>query len=114
MRAKTPMGVSPCWTPWASAFVAVTAILWLGSLFRDPRAMVVFGGFFQAATLPVIAAATVYMRYRRTDPRIAPSKLSDLCLWLAFLSITVVAAYAIRDWGLTELWPSISGVSGSK
>lgn len=82
--------------------------------FRDPRAMVVFGGFFQAATLPVIAAATVYMRYRRTDPRIAPSKLSDLCLWLAFVSITVVAAYAIRDWGLTELWPAVSGVFGSK
>ena len=75
--------------------------------FRDPRAMVIFGGFFQAATLPVISAAAVYLRYRRTDRRIAPSMLSDVCLWLAFLSITIVAGYAIRDWGLTQLWPAV-------
>ena len=80
--------------------------------FRDPRAMVIFGGFFQAATLPVIAAATVYMRYRRTDRRLAPSKLSDICLWLAFLSISVVAAYAIWDWGVNQFWPAVGDALG--
>jgi len=77
-------------------------------VFRDPRAMVVFGGFFQAATLPVISAATVYLRYRRTDPRLAPSRLSDCLLWLAFISISVVAAYAIWDWGERQLWPALT------
>lgn len=56
MRAKTPMGVSPCWTRWASAFVAVTAILWLGSLFRDPRAM--WGSIAAAAVVGVVIVVT--------------------------------------------------------
>ena len=30
--------------------------LWIG----DPKAMVIFGGFFQAATLPVIAQPALY------------------------------------------------------
>jgi len=81
--------------------------------FRDPRAMVIFGGFFQAATLPVISAATVYMRYRRTDQRIAPSRISDLCLWLAFLSITFVALYAMRNWAFNDLWPAVRDAFGS-
>jgi manganese transport protein len=75
--------------------------------FRDPRLMVIMGGFVQAATLPVISGATIYLRYRRTDPRIAPSKLSDACLWLAVISITIVAAYAVRDWSMNQLWPAV-------
>jgi Mn2+/Fe2+ NRAMP family transporter len=66
---------------------------------RDPRAMVVFGGFFQAATLPVISGATVYLRYRRTDPRLRPSLVSDVLLWIALVSISLVAMRAIWDWG---------------
>ena len=34
---------------------------------RDPKGMVILGGFVQAATLPIIAGATLYLRYRRTD-----------------------------------------------
>ncbi len=74
-------------------------------VFRDPKAMVVFGGFFQAATLPVISAAAVYLRYRRTDPRLAPSLLSDAFLWIALITITLVASYAIWDWGVHQLLP---------
>jgi manganese transport protein len=83
----------------------------LGLLFylywRDPKAMVILGGFVQAATLPVISGAAVYLRYRRTDPRLAPSRLSDACLWFAFLAISVVALYAIPHWAINELWPAI-------
>jgi len=77
--------------------------------FRDPKALVIFGGFFQAATIPVISAAAVYMRYRRTDPRLSPSVLSDACLWFALISISVVSAYALWDWALHQLWPAVSG-----
>ena len=45
-------------------------------------------------------------------PRIAPSKISDFCLWLAFLSITVVALYAMRDWGMNQLWPALRDALG--
>ena len=77
-------------------------------VFRDPRAMVVFGGFFQAATLPIISAATVYLRYRRTDPRLAPSWLSDAFLWIALVSITLVASYAVWDWAVKQLLPMMT------
>jgi manganese transport protein len=80
--------------------------------FRDPRLMTIIGGFVQAATLPVISGATLYLRYRRTDPRIAPSRLSDICLWLAAISITIVAGYALWDWSLTQLWPSVRDALG--
>ncbi len=89
-------------------FPTLALVLYL--VFRDPRAMVVFGGFFQAATLPIISGATIYLRYRRTDSRLAPSRLSDVLLWVAVISITVVAAYAIRDWAMNQLWPALRDI----
>jgi manganese transport protein len=82
-------------------------VLYLG--FRDPRAMVIVGGFFQAATLPIISAAALYLRYFRTDPRLAPSRWFDACLWLAFLTITAVSLYAIPRWVMTDFWPAVKG-----
>jgi Mn2+/Fe2+ NRAMP family transporter len=73
----------------------------------EPRAMVVFGGFFQGITLPVIAAISVFLRYRRTDPQLRPSILSDVLLWVAFLSISVVAIYASWDRLSNQIIPSI-------
>jgi manganese transport protein len=78
-------------------------VLYLG--FRDPKAMVVFGGFIQAATLPIISFATLYLRYRRTDPRLASSRAMDVVLWIAVLAIAVVAVYAIPAWYEGQLKP---------
>jgi hypothetical protein len=72
---------------------------------RDPKLMVIIGGFAQAATLPIISGAAVYLRYFRTDKRLKPSKLSDVCLWLAFLSIVAVSLYAIPNWAINTFWP---------
>jgi hypothetical protein len=83
--------------------------LWIG----DPKAMVIFGGFFQAATLPIIAASALYLRYRRTDSRLAPSRWADACLWIAFASITAVAIYAVGHWLLHDAWPVIRGGLGA-
>jgi manganese transport protein len=88
--------------------LALVLYLWVG----DPKAMVIFGGFFQAATLPIIAAATIYLRYRRTDPRLAPSRWSDAWLWFAFLTITAVALYAVPHWLLHDAWPVVRGWCG--
>lgn len=76
---------------------------------RDPRGMVAFGGFAQAVTLPVISAATVYLRYRRTDPRLAPSKLADVLLWLALILMTLFAGYAVWDFGINTVLPWVRG-----
>jgi hypothetical protein len=54
--------------------------------------MVTIGGAIQAITLPMIATAAVYLRYRRTDPRITSGKVWDALLWLSMLGMYVAAA----------------------
>ena len=73
--------------------LALAFYLWLG----EPQSMVIFGGFVQGITLPVISGAALYLRYTRTDPRIAPNKLTDLCLWLAFGLICLFGVKAVWD-----------------
>ena len=64
---------------------------------RDPQLMVKVGGIAQAATLPMIAFATIFFRYRRVDRRLQPNILVDVLLWIAVISITIVATYSITD-----------------
>jgi Mn2+/Fe2+ NRAMP family transporter len=95
---------------WVRRFCILYPIVGLGLYFafRDPKAMVTFGGFAQAITLPVISAATIYLRYRRTDGRLAPSWLSDLFLWTALIGITLVAGKSVWDTIVMPLWKYVS------
>ncbi len=81
---------------WVSLSIPVLALM-LFFLFGEPASMVVIGGFGQALMLPIISAATIYFRYRKLDSRLKPSLLVDLLLWLAFVSISLVALYAMSD-----------------
>ncbi|WP_040593125.1 Nramp family divalent metal transporter [Schlesneria paludicola] len=90
---------------WVSLLIPVIALL-LFLTFKEPRWMVVVGGFGQALTLPIITAATIYFRYRKLDRRLTPSLIIDLMLWLAFISITCVAIYALRDQVMKFLTPA--------
>ncbi len=81
---------------WLSISIPVIALT-LFMVFGNPAPMVIFGGCAQALTLPMITAATIYFRYRKLDRRLVPSLLLDICLWVALVSITVVAAYALKD-----------------
>lgn len=63
---------------------------------REPLTLVAIGGTAQAMMLPLIAGATLYLRYRDVDPRVAPSRLSDTMTWIAFVAISVVAAYSLK------------------
>ena len=92
-------------------FFPILALL-LYVIVGEPRTMVLFGGVAQALTLPVIAGATVYLRYRDLDRRLAPGWLSDSLLWLAFVLLTAVAVYMAWDklMGLITLY-SASGSS---
>jgi hypothetical protein len=85
-------------------FPSIGLVLYL--LVREPRLMVQIGGIFQAATLPVISGATVYLRYRRTDRRIAPSLLWDLFLWTALITISAVAGYAVWNFIAQQMGPA--------
>jgi manganese transport protein len=95
---------------WVNRFCVFYPLLALTSflMFGDPRFMVKFGGFAQALTLPVIAGAALYLRFRRTDPRLAPSRLTDICVWLAFIFITAAAIYSVPT-SVSELWATLRG-----
>jgi manganese transport protein len=73
------------------------AALVLYVLQRDPQLMVRLGGMAQAATLPMMAFATLYFRYTKLSARLRPSKLSDVFLWIASIAIVIVAMYAVPD-----------------
>jgi hypothetical protein len=64
---------------------------------RNPVKMVLIGGFMQAMTLPMIAASAVYLRYRRTNPAIAPGRVWDGFLWLSMTGLFVAAVYGMWD-----------------
>lgn len=82
------------WIHRFSLFFPVLALL-LFLFFANPKSMTVVGGFAQAATLPMIAITTLYFRYRRIETALAPSKVWDIMLWIAVVSITIVATYAV-------------------
>ncbi len=79
-----------------SLLIPVIALI-LFVTFKDPRQMVVIGGFAQGLMLPLISGVTVFFRYRRTDRRITPSLVLDILLWIAFVLISCVALYAAKD-----------------
>jgi Mn2+/Fe2+ NRAMP family transporter len=84
-------------TQWVRIFCLAFPLLYL-TLFvwvPDPVQLVMIGGFAQALTLPLIATAAIYLRYRRTDRRLAPGLLWDLFLWLSLLGFFVAAGYGL-------------------
>ncbi|HEY8503120.1 MAG TPA: Nramp family divalent metal transporter [Gemmataceae bacterium] len=82
---------------WVQGFCVglMTLGLTLFLFFPDPVYMVMVGGFAQALTLPMIAAAAIYMRYRRTDRRLTPGLVWTVLLWLSLLAFVAAAAYGV-------------------
>lgn len=64
-------------------------------LIADPTLMVIIGGFIQAVTLPMIGAAALFLRYRRTDRRITPGVVWDVFLWISVVVLLVAAVYGV-------------------
>lgn len=75
---------------------------------RDPQLMVRLGGMAQAATLPMMAFATLYFRYTKLSPCLKPSKVSDAFLWIASIAILIVALYAVPD-SLSKVFAYFAG-----
>lgn len=82
------------------------ATMWLSGLFplvclgiyaafpQDPKQLVLISGMMQAIMLPMLAAAALYFRYRRSDPRIMPGKAWDIFLWLSAIGMLITGASA--------------------
>ena len=62
---------------------------------QNPVFMVIMGGLFGAALSPIIAGSVLYLRYRHTDPRLAPSRKTDALLWICFSVLLTLTCYVI-------------------
>ncbi|MCG5053073.1 MAG: Nramp family divalent metal transporter [Myxococcales bacterium] len=82
---------------WRRAFVILLPLVQLGLFFaiQMPVAMVKVGALGQTIMLPILAGAIVYIRHKKLDPRLAPSRLTDVLLWGACVLIACVAGYGI-------------------
>jgi Mn2+/Fe2+ NRAMP family transporter len=95
----------PLWINRFCVFFPSLALV-LYFVMRDPKIMVVIGGYAQAVTLPIISGAALYLRYFRTDKRLAPSWVSDILLWTAFILITAFSIYATYG-AIGDAWTAI-------
>jgi manganese transport protein len=75
---------------------------------REPAGLVKVGGYAQGMMLPLIAGATLYLRYRDADARVAPSWLTDLFTWIAAIAISGVAIYSLYS-GVLDLIAWVRG-----
>ncbi|HEY2156687.1 MAG TPA: Nramp family divalent metal transporter [Isosphaeraceae bacterium] len=88
-----------------NAFCVFLPLLSLGVFYvvRDPKMLVTIGGISQALMLPLIAGATLFLRNRDTDRRVAPIFLTDVLVWMAFFAISIVAGYVVYS----DIWPRV-------
>ena len=83
---------------WTAFFVVLLPVVWCLlaiAIPGQPVYLVTIGAVAQALTLPPIAAAAIYLRYKRTDRRVAPNIVTDLFLWIAAAGMWTVSAYQL-------------------
>ena len=62
---------------------------------QNPVWLLTVGGIFYAALAPIVGGGIVYLRYRHTDPRLAPSPKTDILLWTCFSAMLILAGYVV-------------------
>ncbi|QGJ69121.1 Manganese transporter NRAMP [Planctomycetales bacterium 10988] len=74
---------------WIWIFSALFPFVCLGiyCFVQAPAYLVLASGVMQAIMLPMLGLATLYFRYYRCDPRIAPGKSWDFFLWLSVVGL---------------------------
>lgn len=78
--------------------VALPLFTWLVVvLVGKPVALVFVGAVAQAAMLPFIAIAVCVLRYRKTQPQLAPRSLIDPFLWLAVLATGGICVFQFKQ-----------------
>lgn len=71
----------------------LAAVLYI--LVRRPTAMVLACGTAQSVMLPMLGAAALYFRYKRSDRNLRSGRLWDVMLWLSLIGFTVIAGWAL-------------------
>jgi Mn2+/Fe2+ NRAMP family transporter len=82
---------------WRNVFLVVLAVLppifyWL---FESPVKMVIAGGTGQAAMLPLIGIAAIYLRHRHVPADIQPAAATTVMLWVATFVMAGFAGYYV-------------------
>ncbi len=85
-RVKWTRRISAAWP-----FVAFLLYVFV----QAPSTMIVACGIAQSIMLPLLGAAALYFRYRRSDPNLRPGWLWDAMLWIAFAAFLVVGAWSV-------------------
>jgi lysylphosphatidylglycerol synthetase-like protein (DUF2156 family) len=75
---------------WVLTVIPVILIL----IVREPVNMVRWGGLAQAAMLPALSVAALYLHYRRLPEEAKAGTLSTIGLWIAAVTIIVVVSYS--------------------
>jgi hypothetical protein len=84
--------------------VILPILCWaMAAFIGKPLALVLIGGIAQAALLPFLAFAVIYLRYRRTPRELAPFSAIDPFLWLALVSTLLIGVHQFaKALGLLE------------
>lgn len=85
------------WAVWTRRISAVWCFvaLVLYAFVRAPATMIVACGIAQSVMLPLLGAAALYFRYRRSDPALRAGRLWDALLWIAFIAFLIVGGWPI-------------------
>ena len=78
---------------WAVIAPAIQSLCYF--FIKNPVWMLTISGTVGAMMMPLVAGNTIYLRYFRTDRRIAPGGKSDVVLWFCFLAMIGLAIYAV-------------------
>ncbi len=71
----------------------VAAAVYIGV--RAPTKMVLASGIGQAIMLPMLGAAALYFRYRRSDENLRPGRLWDAMLWLSLAGFAIIGGWSL-------------------
>ncbi|WP_235935150.1 Nramp family divalent metal transporter [Candidatus Laterigemmans baculatus] len=76
-------------------FPVLCLVIYLG--YREPAQLVLISGVAQGIMLPMLAAAALYFRYRRTVEALRPGSWWDALLWISAGAMLVTGAWTIYD-----------------
>jgi len=71
----------------------VALMLYIGV--RAPTKMILACGTGQAIMLPMLGAAALYFRYKRSDEKLRPGRLWDAMLWLSLAGFAIIAVWSL-------------------
>ena len=74
-------------------FPATCVIIYL--FIPAPVTLVLIAGVMQSLLLPVLGFAALYFRYKACDPRLVPSPIWDIGLWISFACFAVIGSWLL-------------------